>query len=137
VSQPSSDLYLLDLASGDYRKLDINSEFSESYHSWSSNARWLAFSSRRQGGFFTRCYFCYVDRAGQAHKPFVLPQADPTFYDSFIKSICVPELVTGPVRVPESALVRAARSTETVTKKASAGEKSKLETLEPYQQTGR
>lgn len=133
VYQPTSDLYLLDLADGDYRKLDINSEFSESYHSWSSNSRWLAFSSRRQGGLFTRCYFTYVDKSGRAHKPFVLPQYDPTFYDSYIKSICVPELVTGPVRVPESALVRAARSKEIITKEAAPGEKSKLQTLEPWQ----
>ncbi len=137
VSQPSSDLYLLDLTSGNYRKLNINSEFSESYHSWSSNSRWLAFSSRRKGGFFTRCYFSYVDKTGLAHKPFVMPQADPRFYDSFIKSICVPELVTGRVRVPESALVRAARSKETVTKKPSPSERERLQTLEPWRPAGR
>jgi hypothetical protein len=137
VSQPSSDLYLLDLTNGDYRKLDINSQYSESYHSWSSNSRWLAFSSRRDGGFFTRCYFSYVDESGTAHKAFVLPQKDPAFYDAFIKSICVPELVTGPVSVPESALVRAAESAETITSKAGEYDESKLQTLEPYQQTGR
>ncbi|RPJ26378.1 MAG: hypothetical protein EHM35_14940, partial [Planctomycetaceae bacterium] len=42
VYQPSSDLYLMDLATRQYRKLAINSEFSESWHSWSSNSRWIA-----------------------------------------------------------------------------------------------
>ena len=78
VYQPSSDLYLMDLATRQYRKLAINSEFSESWHSWSSNSRWIAFSSKRQGGLFTRTYLSYVDQAGTAHKPFVLPQQDPS-----------------------------------------------------------
>jgi Tol biopolymer transport system component len=136
VFQPSSDLYLMDLADSSYRRLEINSEFSESYHSWSSNSRWIAFSSRRQGGFFTRCYFGYVDPSGRVHKPFVLPQQDPAFYDSFLKSICVPELVTGPVRVPESALVRAARTPPPTASQLPAGQTPPLQTLEPYQQTG-
>lgn len=136
ISQPSSDLYLVDLADGSFRKMDVNSDTTEAYHSWSSNGRWLAFSSRRQGGFFTRCYFSYVDASGHARKPFVLPQRDPTFYDSFIKSICVPELVTGPVQVPESALVRAAESDETLIRDDSAKDSRPLQNLEPYQQTG-
>ncbi|MBN1506017.1 MAG: PD40 domain-containing protein, partial [Sedimentisphaerales bacterium] len=77
IYQPSSDLYLMDLATRQHRKLTINSDFSESWHSWSSNSRWIAFSSKRQGGLFTRTYFSYVDSAGTAYKPFVLPQQDP------------------------------------------------------------
>jgi len=134
--QPTNDLYLMSLAQGTYRKLQINSEFSESYHSWSSNSRWIAFSSRRQGGFFARCYLSYVDETGRAHKPFVLPQRDPAFYDTLLKSICVPELVTGPVRVRESALARAARSPEAVALGAPPAETPKVEALEPWQPAG-
>lgn len=137
VFQPSSDLYLMDLADSTYRRLEINSEFSESYHSWSSNSRWIAFSSRRQGGFFTRCYFSYVDETGRVDKPFVLPQRDPAFYDAFIKSISVPELVTGPVRTHQAALVRAARMPQAAAAQIPTDQTPPLETLEPYQQTGR
>ena len=77
VYQPSSDLYMMDLATGRYSRLAINSEYSESWHSWSSNSRWIAFSSKRQGGLFTRTYLSYVDDDGTAYKPFVLPQRDP------------------------------------------------------------
>ena len=71
-------------------------------------------------------------------KPFVVPQRDPAFYDSLLKSYCVPELVSGPVRVPESALVRAARSPDTATAQVpSGGTPTNLQTAEPYQQTGR
>jgi hypothetical protein len=115
VYQPSSDLYLLDLASRQYRKLPINSEFSESWHSWSSNSRWLAFSSKRQDGLFTRTYFSYVDEQGTAHKPFVLPQQDPTYYDSLLETYSVPELVTGPVTVSKARLAHAARAPAMVT----------------------
>ncbi len=115
VYQPSSDLYLMDLATNQYRKLAINSEFSESWHSWSSNSRWIAFSSKRQDGLFTRTYFSYVDSEGTAHKPFVLPQQDPTYYDSLLETYSVPELLKGPVTVSKSRLAHAARAQPSVT----------------------
>ncbi len=114
VYQPSSDLYLMDIATGDYRKLTANSAYSESWHSWSGNSRWMAFSSKRQGGSFTRTYFSYVDEAGQVHKPFVLPQRDPAYYDSLLETYSVPELVNGRVKVKRSLLALVARSEPSV-----------------------
>lgn len=110
VYQPTSDLYMMTVATGDYRRLEINSEFSESWHSWSSNSRWIAFSSKRLGGLFTRCFLSFVDEKGMLSKPFLLPQKDPEFYDSFLKTVSVPELITGPVPVTAGTLARAARS---------------------------
>jgi len=110
IYQPSSDLYLMDLATRQCRKLEINSEFSESWHSWSSNSRWIAFSSKRPGGVFTRTYFSYVDETGRVHKPFVLPQEDPTCYDSLLETYSVPELVTGPVAASPTKLALASRA---------------------------
>ncbi len=110
VHQRSSDLYLMDLATRKYRKLSINSDLSESWHSWSSNSRWIAFNSKRQGGFLTRTYFSYVDTSGRAHKAFILPQKDPEFYDSFIKIHSLPELITGPVTVSQRALYTAVKA---------------------------
>jgi len=114
IYQPSSDLYLMDLETGRYRKLQINSNRSESWHSWSSNSRWIAFSSKRREGPFTRSFISYVDEAGKVHKPFVLPQEDPAFYDSFLKAYSVPELVTGPVPVEQMELARAIRSSDEI-----------------------
>ncbi len=105
--QPSSDLYLMDLATRDYRRLEINSPQSESWHSWSSNGRWIVFASKRRDGIFARLYFSYIDEQGRAHKPVLLPQKDPTFYDRFLKTYNVPELVPWPVPASERALVRA------------------------------
>jgi hypothetical protein len=93
--QKSSDLYCMDITSGRYWKLDCNSDESESWHAWSSNSRWMAFSSKRSDGVFTRIYICYFDESGKTGKPFVLPQQDPAFYESFMKTYSVPEFLTG------------------------------------------
>ena len=112
IYRPSSDLYLMDLKTGEYEKPAINSEYSVSWHSWSSNSRWIAFSSKRSGGLFTRTYISYIDDKAKAHKPFIMPQKDPEFYDSFVKTYSVPELITGPVKVRLTKLGRAIRSAE-------------------------
>jgi hypothetical protein len=92
-----SDLSLLNLETNKISKPDINSDQAESYHTWSSTGRWIVFSSRRDDGQFTRPYFSYFDTNGIAHKPFILPQRDPEFYKTFLKTYNVPELVTSKV----------------------------------------
>jgi hypothetical protein len=109
-TRQSSDLYMMDLGSRKIRRLDFNSEYSESWHGWSSNGRWILFSSKRGGGIFTRLYFSYVDSSGCAHKPFILPQEDPLFYQSFIKCCNVPEFAVAQVKFDQRDFLRAIRS---------------------------
>ena len=95
-----ADLYLLDLASGQIRAMDeINSPETESYHAWSSNGRWVVFSSRRDDGSYTRPFFAHVDANGKGSKPFELPQADPDYHRQFLKCYNIPEFMRGPVEV--------------------------------------
>jgi len=108
--QASSDLYLLDLETREYHRLAANSPRSESWHCWSSNSRWIAFTSKRRDGVFARIYFSYVDEAGRAHKPVLLPQKDPSFYDRFIKTYNIPELARAPAPATCRALARVIRS---------------------------
>ena len=103
-------MYIMDLANGTYAKAEANSEESESWHSWSSNSRWIAFSSKRGGGLLTRCYISYVDETARTRKPFLLPQSDPEFYESSLKMVSLPELVTAPVTASRATLQRAVRS---------------------------
>jgi hypothetical protein len=107
VYQPTSDLYLMDLQTGTYRKAPINSEYAEAWHSWSSNSRWIAFSSKREEGTFTRTFISHIDADGQASKPFLLPQESPSFYDSCYCVYNTPELIAGPVPLDTKMLVRA------------------------------
>jgi hypothetical protein len=113
-TQVSSDLYLMDIPTRQYRTLPINSEYNEGWHSWSKNGRWIIFSSKRGGGIFTRLYFSAIDSAGNAHKPFIVPQRDPAFYDSFIKCYNVPELAIAPVPFSERQLLKAIKTKRTV-----------------------
>ncbi|MCJ7446675.1 MAG: cytochrome C biosynthesis protein [Bacteroidales bacterium] len=86
-----TDLYSLNLESLEAVRLDLNSDFTDSYHSWSSNSRWLVFSSKRGDGLTACPYISYIDEDGNSAKPFILPQDDPEFYDRFLKSFNIPE----------------------------------------------
>jgi hypothetical protein len=89
-----ADLYSIDLSNFHADKLDLNSDYSDSYHSWSSNGRWLIFSSKRGDGLRARPYISYMEENGTSDKPFILPQYDPDFYTEFIKSFNIPEFST-------------------------------------------
>ena len=95
-----ADLYLMDLADGTVRSMDeINSNDTESYHSWSGNGRWVIFSSRRYDGGYTRPFIAHIDADGKGSKPFELPQADPDYHRQLMKCYNVPEFMHGPVEV--------------------------------------
>ena len=95
-----ADLYLLDLSTGESRPMtEANSEDTESFHNWSTNSRWMVFSSRRDDGLFTRPYFCHVDAKGNVTKAFMLPQRNPRrFYRDRFLSFNVPDFIIGPTR---------------------------------------
>lgn len=111
-----SDLYSIDLQTGEISCMDaLNSDDVESYHSWSSNSRWLVFSSRRDDGLYTKPYFSYIDSEGNAHKPFLLPQRNPRrYYDSRMYAYNIPEFVSGKVTLKGSEIAGFARKVEAV-----------------------
>lgn len=93
-----ADLWLLDLQTGQARALqEINSPDTESYHSWSSNGKWVVFSSRRDDGTYTRPFFAHIDNNGHGTKPFELPSADPDYHRLFMRCYNIPEFMHGPV----------------------------------------
>ena len=97
-----ADLWVMDLneeSAVAHPLNEINSPDTESYHSWSSNGRWLVFSSRRDDGVYTRPFFAHIDNNGQWSKPFELPSADPDFHRQFMKCYNVPEFMRGPVTI--------------------------------------
>lgn len=111
-----ADLWILDLASGEMRPMtELNSNDTESYHGFSSNSRWLVFSSRRDDGQFTRPYFAHISADGTIGKPFMLPQRDPMkFYSERFLSYNVPEFVTGPVELNSVKARKLINSTERI-----------------------
>lgn len=100
IWHPESDLWLMDLETGETRPLDeVNSNNVDSYHSWSSNSRWFVFSSRRIDGLYTRPYLASIDEQGKISKPFLLPQEYTDYYGNSFYSFNIPEFVTGPVQL--------------------------------------
>lgn len=95
-----ADIYQINTETGEGRYMDaLNSSDVESYHSWSSNGKWMVVSSRREDGAYTRPYISYIDERGNAHKPFVLPQKNPLRNKQLQRSFNVPEFINTPVEV--------------------------------------
>ncbi|MBO7050823.1 MAG: PD40 domain-containing protein [Bacteroidaceae bacterium] len=97
VWHKESDIWLIDLQT---RKIDnlpvVNAFGADTYHSWSSNSRWVVFASKRDDMVYGRPYIAYVGPDGKAGKPFLLPQKDPDKYLTTLKSFNLPELYTIP-----------------------------------------
>ena len=94
-----SDLCIIDLRTNEMRVMqEVNSDNVDSYHSWSSDGNWIVFSSKREDGLWARPYIAYFDRTtGYAHKPFVLPQSNPSSYLDELNSYNIPEFATSKI----------------------------------------
>ena len=109
----SSDLYVKDLQNDSiYALTEANSPEVDSYHTWSSNGRWIVFATRRMDGNYTRAFISYFDRQGRAHKAFCMPQRDPEHNILLLMSYNVPELTRDAVSIRESALRQCIYQTE-------------------------
>jgi len=100
VNHREADLWLYEVSTGRRFPLEgANSSQAESFHNWSSNSRWILFSSRRHDGLYSLLYICHVDEEGHASKPFLLPQRNPkAYYGSSLYSYNVPDFTHTKVR---------------------------------------
>lgn len=106
VWHKEADLKMINLESGEAVNTDmINSADTESYHAWSSNGRWILFSSRRIDGRYTRLYIAWMDASGELHKPFLLPQRTPGDNLLRMKSYNIPEFIHGEVTLSPEKLI--------------------------------
>ncbi len=88
-----SQQWMLDLRTGEARELtEINSPKADSYHNWTTNSRWIVFTSRRDDGYYSRLYLASIDDKGRFSKPFMLPQRHPReYYEESIYSFNTPD----------------------------------------------
>ena len=99
-----ADLWLIDLKTGEARLMsELNSPDTESYHSWSSNGKWVVFSSRRYDGQYTRPFIAHIDQNGKGTRPFELPCANPDYHRQSMKCYNIPEFMRGPVTISPQA----------------------------------
>lgn len=107
IQHVEADLKMLDLETG--RDIDtkiLNSDFTDSYHSWSSNGRWIVFSSKRVDGRYTRLFFSHCDKYGNFTKPFMLPQENPDQNTERIYAYNIPEFIKAKEVVDKDKLAR-------------------------------
>lgn len=106
-----ADLWLQDLKTRKAWPLTAaNSPEAESYHEWSSNGRWIIFSSRRTDGNYTRPFIAHIDANGKASKAFELPQRDPDYHRQLMKSYNVTVFMRGPVTISPQEFAKALRN---------------------------
>ena len=117
IWHPEADLCLFDLSTGTTCIMEeANSPAAtDSYHSWSSNSRWLVFSSRRLDGLYTRPFITYIDAEGNVHKPFLLPQKRAlSYYDDLFFSFNIPELIQDKVQFRQQEISHIMKDSEGV-----------------------
>jgi len=69
--QPDSELWIIPAAGGKARRLDCNTPRMNSWHSWSSNSRWLVFSSKKNTPY-TQLFLTHIDEDGNDSPPVLL-----------------------------------------------------------------
>lgn len=121
VWHPDADIWLLPIAPGHTAQsadslqfqprplAGINSAWSESYPTFSSNGHWVMTASRRDDNNYTRPYIAYFHPDGTCDKPFELPQRDPEFYSLSFKSYNRPEFMVEPVSIDPREFARVSK----------------------------
>jgi Flp pilus assembly protein TadD len=69
--QPDSKLYIMPAAGGEARLMRSNTARMNSWHSWSSNSRWLIFSSKANSPY-TQLFVTHIDQNGVDAPPVLL-----------------------------------------------------------------
>jgi len=68
---PDSELFIIPAEGGEPRRLSANTPNMNSWHSFSSNSRWLVFSSKVNGPY-TQLHLTHIDEDGNSTPPVVL-----------------------------------------------------------------
>ncbi len=85
--QPDSELYIIPAEGGEARRLRCNTDRMNSWHTWSPNGKWLAFTSKTNGPY-TQLFLTHVDEDGETTPPVVLEHfAEPD------RAVNIPEFV--------------------------------------------
>ena len=88
--QPDAELYIVPTAGGEARRLRYNTARMNSWHSWSSNSRWLVFSSKVNTAY-TQLFLTHIDEDGNDSPPVLLER-----FTSSDRAANIPEFVKLP-----------------------------------------
>ena len=99
---PDSELYIIPAAGGEARRLRANTPRMNSWHSFSSNGRWLVFSSKANTPY-TQLFLTHIDEDGRSTPPVVLDRFTGTYGAANIPEF-VPLPADGIARIKEQFL---------------------------------
>jgi tetratricopeptide (TPR) repeat protein len=88
--RPDSELFIMPAKGGEARRLRYNTPRMNSWHSWSSNSRWLVFSSKVNGPY-TQLFLTHIDENGNDTPPVLLER-----FTSSDRAANIPEFVKIP-----------------------------------------
>ena len=88
--QPDSELYIIPAEGGQARRLECNTRRMNSWHSWSPNGKWLAFSSKAYSPYTQLC-LTHIDEEGRSTPAVVL-----TNFSQAKTAVNIPEFVNAP-----------------------------------------
>jgi len=105
--ESSSDLYLLGgNLQGPAHRLECNAAYAaDSWHSWSSNSRWLVFASKRDDGIYARLYLTQIDDEGHASPAVRIPLEEMP-----LESFNLPEFLAQRPQIEEQQIFEVVRA---------------------------
>ncbi len=87
LMRPDSKLYIVPFEGGEARPLESNLPVMNSWHTFSPNGHWLAFSSKTPS-LYTHLYLTHIDEQGHASPPVVVENATASN-----RAVNIPEFV--------------------------------------------
>ena len=88
--QPDSELWIVPAEGGPARRLECNTRRMNSWHTWSPNSRWLAFTSKANGPY-SQIFLTHIDQAGHSSPPVELAH-----FTAADRAANIPEFVNAP-----------------------------------------
>jgi Flp pilus assembly protein TadD len=113
LMRPDSELYIVPFKGGTARRLDCNLPRMNSWHTFSPNGRWLAFSSKGRS-LYTQLYLTHIDEEGRDSPAILIENATAAN-----RGVNIPEFVNVP---PDGLMQMDAPATEFYRLTDAAGE---------------
>lgn len=113
---PASDLALYDLKRKAYLPIDTlcSDGYAETAQAWSSNGRWIVYTSRSIDGLYDYLFIAHLAPNGRPDKPFLLPLKAADGYRRTLQSFAAPTLITAPIPYRAYTLNRKAHRRQSV-----------------------
>jgi len=85
--RPDGELWIVPVEGGEGRRMRCNTSLMNSWHTFSPNGRWMAFSSKANTPY-TQMFLTHIDEQGRSTPPILVPDSTPAN-----RAVNIPEFV--------------------------------------------